>query len=401
MEIALQKKWVRLWIVASLAVGLGAPSLLRAQDLSSQLAEHKAKAEQALLADNRAEAEHEYREMLSLAPSDSEAWTGLGILLYGEGKAEQASKALESALSIDSTARRAELFLGLSQSDLRNCLAATPILSKYFENEPVGNLQRLTGLALLGCAEDAADPSPALKIATRLKQLYPGDPDVLYESAELYTRLWNESAQELLTKHPDSYRVHQLAGEVFEAQKNYDQAIREFSLALAQNPKMTQLHFRIGQLYLQQGSADADDKAMEQFRLEKAVNPASAVSDLAMAEIDRHQHKLDDAKPLYEEASRLDPQLLEARVGLAQTLLAQHQTEAAVRELDAVIAEHPEDASAHYARMLAYREQGKMTEAAAEMKTFRQLQEGSDEKFQDKLNALLSAKPNSGATLSK
>ena len=93
--------------------------------------------------------------------------------------------------------------------------------------------------------------------------------------------------------------------------------------------------------------------------------------------------------------------MLEARVGLAQTLLAQHQTEAAVRELDAVIAEHPEDASAHYARMLAYREQGKMTEAAAEMKTFRQLQEGSDEKFQDKLNALLSAKPNSGATLSK
>ena len=260
---------MRLGSVIGLTVGLSAPGLLRAQDLLPDLADHKAKAEQALRANNRVEAEHEYREILALAPHDSEAWTGLGILLYGEGKAEQASKALESALSFDPAARRADLFLALSQADLRNCPAAMPILSKYFESEPVGNLQRLTGLALLGCAEGAADPSSAIKTATRLKQLYPGDADVLYDSAELYTRLWNESAQELLIKHPDSYRVHQLAGEVFEAQKNYDQAIREFSLALAKNPKLPQLHFRIGQLYLQQGSADADEKAMEQFHLEK------------------------------------------------------------------------------------------------------------------------------------
>jgi hypothetical protein len=51
--------------------------------------------------------------------------------------------------------------------------------------------------------------------------------------------------------------------------------------------------------------------------------------------------------------------------------------------------------------MLAYRELGKMTEAAAEMATFKRLQAGNDEKFQDKLNALLSAKPNAGETVSK
>jgi tetratricopeptide (TPR) repeat protein len=78
---------------------------------------------------------------------------------------------------------------------------------------------------------------PALQTVERLKQLYPGDPDVLYESAELYTRLWNESAGELMAKHPDSYRVHQLAGEVYEAQNNYDQAIREYSLALQNQPE--------------------------------------------------------------------------------------------------------------------------------------------------------------------
>ncbi len=85
-------------------------------------------------------------------------------------------------------------------------------LSKHFDSEPAGKLQRLIGLALLSCEAGSADSLPAIQVAMRLRQLYPGDPDVLYESAELYTRLWNESAGELMAKHPDSYRVHQIAG---------------------------------------------------------------------------------------------------------------------------------------------------------------------------------------------
>lgn len=339
--------------------------------------------------------------MLSIEPRDSAAWTGLGVLLYGEGKAQEAARALDMALQIDPNAPRAELFLGLSEADLRSCSKAAPILAKHFASEPAGNLQRLTGLALLGCASTMADTLPAQQTAARLKQLYPGDADVLYASAELYTRLWNESAGELLAAHPDSYRVHQLAGEVYEAQKNYDQAIREYGLALAGNPKLPQLHFRIGQLYLQQGAPDADEKAMEQFRLEQVADPNSAVSALALAEIDRHQHKLEEAKALYEQAERLDPQLVEAQVGLAQTLLGLHQADAAVKQLQAVVANHPENAPAHYALMLAFREQGKLPEAAAEMATFKQLQAASDRSFQGKLNALLSAKPQAGDTVSK
>ena len=368
---------------------------------SAKLSIHRQKAEQALRSDDRAVAEQEFRAILAIDPHDSEAWTALGVLLYGAGKAEEASNALQSALRIDPAAKRAELFLALSEADLRHCTEATPVLSRYFESEPVGKLQRLTGLALLGCASGAADSVAALQTAARLKQLYPGDPDVLYESAELFTRLWNESAGELLAKHPDSYRVHQLAAEVYEAQNNYDQAIREYSLALAANPKLPQAHYRIGQLYLRQGSPDADDKAINEFRLEKTLDPQSAVSDLALAEIARHQRRLDEAKPLYEEAARLDPGLIEAKVGLAQVLLDQHQTEPAVELLRAVIAEHSENAPAHYALMIAYRQQSKMTEAAAEMATFKQLQVSNDQQFQNKLNALLSAKPASGDTAPK
>ena len=398
----MQMRLCWLSMTATAAVLLGASLNSLGDDAASaKVALHRQLAEQALRADDRATAEREFRAIVVIDPRDSQAWTSLGVLLYGKGKAEEASHALQSALRIDPAAKHAELFLALSEADLRHCAQATPVLAHYFESESVGKLQRLTGLAMLGCASGNGDSTAALLTAVRLKQLYPGDPDVLYESAELYTRLWNESAGELIAKHPDSYRVHQLAAEVYEAQNNYGQAIREYSLALAANPKLPQAHYRIGQLYLRQGLPDADEKAINEFNLEKTVDPQSAVSDLALAEIKRHQRRLDEAKPLYEEAMRLDPALIEAKVGLAQVLLAQHQTEAAVVLLHTIVAEHPDNAAAHYQLMLAYREQSKMTEAAAEMVTFKHLQVSNDQSFQNKLNALLSVKPNSGETAPK
>lgn len=386
---------VRQIVTAAFLASLTAPCLLWAQTPSpdSRMPEHRARAEQDLKSHDLAGAEREYREMLAIDPQSSSAWTGLGVLLYGAGKATPAYESLQKALSIDPAAPRAELFLALSEADLRKCNDATPLLTKHFSAEPTGNLQRLTGLALLGCTAEAPDPLPALQTAARLKQLYPDDADVLYESAEFYTKMWNESAGELLAKHPESYRVHQLAGEIYEAQNNYDQAIREYSLAIEQNKRLPQMHYRIGQLYLKQAAPDADEKAMSEFQQEKLVDPQSAVSDLAMADIDMHAQKLAEAQPLYLEAASLDPSLVEAKVGLAKILLAQHDADAAIRQLQAITTDHPESAEAHYVLMMAYRQEKKMPEAAAEMAIFNRLQTERGEKFQNKLNALLNAKP--------
>jgi len=359
--------------------------------------QHAQKAEQDLLAHNLAGAEQEYRQMLTLDPLNAAAWTGLGVLLYGTGRPQMAEETLRKALGIDPSDSRAELFLALSRADLGECKDAEPVLSKIFEQQPKGNLQRVTGLALLGCSASAADPVPAIQVVAKLRQLYPDDPDVLYESAELFTRLWNQAAGDLMAKHPESYRVHELAGEVYAAQNNYDQAIREYSLALEQQPNLPQLHYRIGQMYLHKGDPDADDKAMAEFQKEKLIHPQSAVTDLAMADIRMHRHELDEAKPLYQEAAQLDPTLVEARIGLAKILLEQHQTEAAITQLTSITAEHPDSAAAHYVLMTAYLQDRNPDKAAAELAVFNRLQTERGESFQTKLDALLSGKaPGSG-----
>jgi len=403
-----QKTVSELWIwnrthlaAAVLLLPLAAtPGFLQAQlqDSSASVQQHTANVERALRADDLAAAEKGYRAILAISPDNSQAWTGLGVLLYGSGRAQEASVALTKALQLNPLEKRAELFLGLSEADLRQCDQATPILERHFAAEPTGKLQRLAGLSLLACGSTASDAMPALRTAGKLKALYPADADVLYETAELYTRLWNEDAAELITRHPDSYRVHQLAGEVYEAQGNVDQALREYKIVLEENPRVPQIHYRIGQLYLRKGDADADDLAMAEFRAELKINPQSGVSDLAMGGIDRHQHKLEDALAEYQAASKLDPDLVDARVGTAQVLLEKHQVQASIDQLQSIIHGFPDNASAHYALMLAYRAQGKMTEAGSEMVIFKQLQHANDEQFQNKLDALLNRKGQSDET---
>ena len=377
-------------LLLSLGVTVLCTPLEAQQSTSTNLADGApARIEQALRAQDNPGAIREYRAMVTADPKNGDAWTGLGILLYGSGYAAEAADALSQALKINPSAVRAELFLGLSQADMRECDKALPVLTKYFASEPVGKLQRLTGMTLLQCSLKDKDSVTALRTAVQMKKDYPGDPDVLYESAELFTRMWSETANELITSHPESYRVHQLAGEVNEAQGNLAQAIRQYKAALGENPKLPQMHYRIGQLILRSGEPDADEKAMEEFRAELALDPQSAMSALAMGEIDRHQGKLVEATADYTRAMRLEAGLPEAQVGLAQTLVAQHQIDAAQAQLRTLIAQHPENAQAHYVMMLTLREQGKLQEATVEMATFKKLQQNGADQFQKKLNALL------------
>ena len=90
--------------------------------------------------------------------------------------------------------------------------------------------------------------------------------------------------------------------------------------------------------------------------------------------------------------------MAEAHVGLAQVLLAQHKDAEAEAELRPLLAQQPENAQAHYAMMLAYRAEGKASEAAAEMALFQQRRKASADEFQHQLDALLGGEGKSGGT---
>jgi tetratricopeptide (TPR) repeat protein len=381
----------RLIITAVYLTGTLQSSVILGQQTAPSTAQYYADAERSIQSNDFAAAERAYRAVLRMDARQTAAWTGLGVVQYGAGKPGEAADSLRRAIQLDPAAKRAELFLGLAESDLRQCDQAIPLLQTDFPTTPPGKLQRLVGFALLNCAA-ISNPETALATLSELRRLYPDDPDVLYRSAELYTRLWTQAATQLITKHPDSYRVHQLAGEVYEAQGRTDQAIREYKAALAENSRLPQMHYRIGQLYLRQGGDNVDQAAMSEFRAELIADPQSALTFFAMGEIERHQQELDAAMQHYRAAMRLDPKLVDPQVGLAQVLLERKHAEPAILELHGALAKDPGNIQAHYVLMLAYRAQGKLEEAGAESATFKRLQAQKSENFQSRMDALLGEK---------
>ena len=379
----------RLLVLAFILTSLYPPKI-NADDVAVEIQRHENEARLALGRNDLQQAVKEYQAILTLDSRNAAVYTALGVALYGSGRPTEAASALQTALRLDPGQRQAEVFLGLSDADTGRCRDATPLLAKHFGAQTELKLRRLVGLSLLGCYVTSSEFDSAQNVAQTLRQAYPNDPDVLYNLAELYTRLWDNVAAELMEKHPESFRVHQLAGEVMEAQGRTDRAIKEYQLALKENPRVPQLNYRIGRLILRAGGPDADQRALEKFQQELAVNFDDAPSEYWIGVVYTNQHKAREAEEHFQRSKNLDPEFAAPYVGLAKVLLQEKQPQRAIGELQKAIQLEPNDAAAHYELMEAYRDQGKLAEAQREMAVFQKLEKSNAESFRSRLDSLLS-----------
>jgi tetratricopeptide (TPR) repeat protein len=338
-----------------------------AQDNRAAIETHIQKARDAISRHDLRAASEEYLEVLKLDPGNVEISAARGIALYALGEPAQAIYPLKSALAADPTRGDAETFLGLSLADLGQCREALPSLKQRFAKDLDPKVRRLVGLSLLGCSVNSSNSDDAVDTARQLKKLYPDDPDVLYHVAELYSVLSKETVNDLFKKHPDSFRVHELAGEALEAQNSDRQALIEYRKAVELNPKAPHLHYRIATILLREKKDRSDAEALEQFKQEIAVNSGDAPSEYQIAEILRRQNQLDAASAHFMRALELNPVFVEARLGLAKIDLSRHQVDEAIQQLKAAIQLAPEDPAPHYSLMLAYREIGRAEDAQREM----------------------------------
>ena len=379
----------RLLVLAFILTSLYPPKI-NADDVAVEIQRHENEARLALGRNDLQQAVKEYQAILTLDSRNAAVYTALGVALYGSGRPTEAASALQTALRLDPGQRQAEVFLGLSDADTGRCRDATPLLAKHFGAQTELKLRRLVGLSLLGCYVTSSEFDSAQNVAQTLRQAYPNDPDVLYNLAELYTRLWDTVAADLMEKHPESFRVHQLGGEVMEAQGRTDRAIKEYQLALKENPRVPQLNYRIGRLILRAGGPDADQRALEKFQQELAVNSDDAPSEYWIGVVYTNQHKAREAEEHFQRSKNLDPEFAAPYVGLAKVLLQEKQPQRAIGELQKAIQLEPNDAAAHYELMEAYRDQGKLAEAQREMAVFQKLEKSNAESFRSRLDSLLS-----------
>ena len=237
-----------------------------------------------------------------------------GIAEFGQGRYASALQDLQRAVREQPNDPEAAVFLALTQAATGDCAAAGPTLRLTVEKGS-SPLDRMAGLAAAKCDSAAGQPLKALSTLEVLEKRYPNDADVLYLSAKIHMKAFNDATFAMFQRAPASFRVHELSAEIFEVQNRYDDAAGEYRKAIELNPNAPDLHFHLGRaLILQSHSAEALQQAAQQFRAELQLNPEDSACEFELGQIADVQGKDAEAREHFERAESLSPTFVQALI---------------------------------------------------------------------------------------
>jgi tetratricopeptide (TPR) repeat protein len=318
---------------------------------------------------------------ISFAASAGAQTTADGISAFQHGRYAEARQILEKAPG-DATGRT---FLALSQAATGACDTARAELAQQFAKNSDATLRRLAGIALVQCGLADNRMAEIWPVLEQLQKSFPSDADVLYETAKVHMKAWNDAVFQMHQKAPASFRVNQLSGEIFETQSRNQDAAAEYRKAIQKNPAALNLHFRLGRALLLQSHEPANLRAARaEFEAELALNPSDAVAEYEVGQILLTEQDPSGAAARFEKAAALDPNFAEALVAVAKT----KKPAEAVPLLERAVKLQPTSESAHYALMMAYRNSGRAEDAKREKAIFDKLSQPPEGEFTDFLKRL-------------
>jgi len=280
----------------------------------------------------------------------------------------------------------ATVFFALTEAALDNCKAALPGLTANI-TDPV--LYRLAGLAAAKCYSASGDDAAAFSLLQRLERKFPSDPDVLYLSAKLHMKAFNDATFAMFQRTPASYRVHELSAEIFEVENRYSDAVAEYRKAIELNPNAPELHFRLGRaILLQSHNPDALEQAAAEFNSELKLSPEDGACEFQLGQIAQVQGKTPDAQSHFERALSLSPNFIQALIALGKLDTQEKHYGNAISLLSRAAALQPANETAHYALLTAYRDSGQMDKAQSEKAILDKLQKPPEGEFSEFLKKL-------------
>jgi tetratricopeptide (TPR) repeat protein len=178
---------------------------------------------------------------------------------------------------------------------------------------------------------EAGDCEASLKLLSGLAPHDQHSQEASYWRARCYERLATAAYLRLFQADPNSYRLHQLMGDLDAAKGNDGKAIEEYRLAVALKPSLPNLHYSLGHLLWKDLKVS---EARQELEVELALNP-------------RHTGALND---------------------LGNTYLMEHQPDKALTYLSRALAANPQNPDIHRDLGTAYSERGDYAKAEAEFK---------------------------------
>ncbi|MBV9613168.1 MAG: tetratricopeptide repeat protein [Acidobacteriaceae bacterium] len=311
-----------------------------------------------------------------------ESTTQEGIAAFNQGRYSLALSKLSDAKD---TAGKA--FLALTQAALGDCKTALPYLVTTATDDL--SVYRLTSLAAAKCESALGKDNEAFARLALLRERFPNDPDVLYTSAKLHMKAFNDATFAMFERAPSSYRVHELSAEIFEIENRYADAIGEYRKAIELNPNAPDLHFRLGRaILLDSHRPETLEAAAAEFRSELKLSPEDSACEFQLGQIALVKDNKPEAKSHFERALSLSPGFIQAMIALGKLYSAEKNNQEAIRLLSRATQAQPSNESAHYALMTAYRNNGQLDKAKSEKEILDRLQKPPDGQFADFLKKL-------------
>jgi tetratricopeptide (TPR) repeat protein len=331
----------------------------------------------------------EFRQSAEADPSRAEAHARLGMAYQSAGMLPQAAAALEQALKVDPNLPDVGILLAFTYQSMGSDQKAMPYLAKAFESASDSRVRILVGQRLVDVYFGSGDSEHGLEIVEKLRRLAPKDPGVLYTASKAYANLWNSTVELLLSAAPDSYRVHQVFAEVFEAQDRFADAAKEYRQILRMEPSLPGAHYRLGRMILRSADdPENDQKALAEFRKELEIQPDDIPTYIEIGEIDLRAQRLDQAEKDFSHVLGLQPANLRGMIGLGNVYLARKQYAQALGQLQPAARIAPADSGIHYSLMLAYRSLGRAADAQLEYAEFQKLKTEEQQRQSSLLNQL-------------
>ena len=244
--------------------------------------------------------------LLVLAAASVQAQSVLeGIELFEQGRYTAAEAALEGLPD-----KRARAFVALARAATGRCGQAAGGLQAAFDEKSDRQVKRLAGLALARCRIAEKSFAGALSLLNLLASEFPDDGDVLYETARLHLKAWNDAVERMFDKAPASFRVNQLSAEIFEIRGRFSEAVAEYRRAVEKNPQAINLHYRLGRALLMESHApEALAAARREFEAELRLNPNDAVAEYQIARILEVEGEHEAARERLEKRRAAGPRL--------------------------------------------------------------------------------------------
>ena len=221
-------------------------------------------------------------------------------------------------------------------------------------------------MASARCAMSLDQVDTTVDTLLLLNREYPHNPEVLYVTIHYFSELANRAEQDLVTSAPGSYQVHKLDAEGLESQEKWDEAAAEYRKILEADPKLPDIHYRLGRILLSK-QPPAVEEAKKEFETELQIDPANASAEFMLGDIARQAQQWDQAIQHFSRAEKLDPGFQEAYLGLGMALNAAGKYSEAVGPLETYVKMQPADPAGHYQLSIAYAKLGRKEDAAREM----------------------------------